>query len=154
MSGGPVEGHCLCRAIVFEYDVEPNWTLYCHCESCRRATSSPITTWISIPRHAFRFTRGTPRYFSSSSGVKRGFCELCGSPLTYEAERIADEIHLYAAALSDPTRVVPQRHVFVDEQLPWLETVDKLPRFAQTSRGGAKPLRYGPKRASVRDGSR
>lgn len=147
MTGRVVEGHCLCRAIVFEYDTEPNWTLYCHCESCRRATSSPITAWISVPRRGFRFKRGTPRYFSSSAGVKRGFCSTCGSPLTYEGERIPDEIHLYAATLAEPSGVRPQRHVFVDEQLPWLETADELPRFAQTSRGGARPIRRGPKRA-------
>jgi hypothetical protein len=150
MSGRAVEGHCLCRAIVFEYDAEPNWTLYCHCESCRRGTSSPITTWISVPRSAFRFKQGAPRYFSSSPGVRRGFCATCGSPLTYEGERIPDEVHLYAAALADPSKVKPQRHVFVDEQLPWFETVDELPRFAQTSRGGAKPVRHGPNPAHAR----
>jgi hypothetical protein len=123
--------------------------VYCHCESCRRATSSPITTWISVPRSAFRFKQGAPRHFNSSTGVRRGFCATCGSPLTYEAERIPDEIHLYAAALADPSQVRPQRHVFVDEQLPWIETMDELPRFAQTSRGGAKPLRLGPKRSHL-----
>ena len=25
---------------IFEYDAELNWTLHCHCESCRRATLS------------------------------------------------------------------------------------------------------------------
>jgi len=146
MSSHPVEGHCLCRAIVFEYDAEPNWTLHCHCESCRRATSSPITTWISVPLGSFRFTHGAPRYFSSSPGVRRGFCADCGSPLTWEGERAPDEVHLYAAALADPTRVIPQQHVFVDQQLPWFETADHLPRFARTSRGGAQPVRHGPKR--------
>lgn len=139
-------GHCLCRAIEFAYDGAPNWTLHCHCESCRRATSSPLTTWISVPRRAFRFTRGSPRYFQSSPGVRRAFCGDCGSPLTYENERMADEVHLYAAALADPGEVAPQRHVFVAEQLPWFEVLDDLPRYATFSRGGAEPLRVGPKR--------
>jgi hypothetical protein len=60
MSRQRVEGRCLCRAVIFEYDAEPNWTLHGHCESCRRATSSPMTTWISVPRSAFRFKQGTP----------------------------------------------------------------------------------------------
>jgi len=140
-----VEGHCLCGAIVFEYDAEPKWTLNCHCESCRRATSSPITTWISVPRTGFRVKQGAPRYFNSSPGAKRGFCGTCGSPLTYEGEGIPDEVHLYAAALTDPSQVKPQGHVFVDEQLPWLETTDELPRFAQTRGGGAQPVRRGPR---------
>jgi len=146
MSSGTVEGHCLCGAVVFEYDAEPHWIVHCHCESCRRATSSPITTWISVPRRAFRFTQGMPCYFSSSPGARRGFCATCGSPLTFEAERIPDEVHLYAASLADPAKVTPTRHVFVEEQLPWFETADELPRFAKTSRGGAQPIPHGPKR--------
>lgn len=145
MSGGRVEGHCLCRAIVFEYDTEPNWILHCHCESCRRSTSSPITTWISVPRSAFRFKQGSPRYFQSSPGVRRGFCATCGSPLSWESERIPEEVHLYAASLKSPAEVTPSGHVFVDQQLPWLETTDQLPRYAKTSRGGAQPVRHGPK---------
>src|SRR6266850_2039623 len=97
-------GHCLCRAIAFSYEGAPNWTLHCHCESCRRATSSPMATWVSVPRNALRFTAGTPAYFASSPGVRRGFCARCGSPLTYENEDAPDEIHLLAGALSDPER--------------------------------------------------
>jgi hypothetical protein len=103
-----------------------------------------MTTWISAPRGAFRFTRGTPAYYASSEGVRRGFCATCGSQLTYENARIPDEVHLYAVSLADPSTVAPTRHVFVGEQLPWFEVADELPRFATTSRGGAKPVRHGP----------
>jgi hypothetical protein len=114
MSVQPVEGHCLCGEIVFQFDARLNWTLHCHCESCRRATSSPVTTWISVPRSAFRFSRGAPRYFHSSPGVRRGFCPTCGSPLTYEHERVPNEVHLYAASLADPSQVSPGYHVFAE----------------------------------------
>lgn len=146
MSDRPVEGHCFCRSIRFEYAGAPHGVLHCHCESCRRATSSPVTTWILVPREGFRFTQGAPQYYSSSEGVSRGFCATCGSQLTYESARIPDEVHLYAASLADPAQVTPTRHVYVDEQLPWLEIADELPRFATTSRGGAKPVRNGPRR--------
>ncbi|MDX2144807.1 MAG: GFA family protein [Rhodospirillaceae bacterium] len=140
-----IEGHCLCRGVVYEYGGEPNWTVHCHCDSCRRATSSPFTTWISVPRASFRFKAGVPRYFQSSPGVRRGFCEACGSPLTYENEIIPDEVHLYAVSLADPSHVRPTAHVFVAEQLPWFETQDDLPRYAATRRGGAAPIRVGPR---------
>ena len=88
-----VGGRCLCGCVMFEYEGTPNWILHCHCESCRRATSSPMTTWISVARNDFFLTKGLPRYFSPSAGVRRGFCETCGSPLTYESERVPDEVH-------------------------------------------------------------
>src|SRR5262245_35255560 len=138
-----IEGRCLCGSVVFQYQGAPNWTLHCHCESCRRATSSPMTTWISVPRSAFGFIKGSPRYFGSSPGVKRGFCQNCGSPLTYENERIPDEVHLYAASLSNPVDVAPSRHVFVSEQLPWFEVIDDLPRYETSSRHGATPTHRG-----------
>ncbi|MGI9490832.1 MAG: GFA family protein [Geminicoccaceae bacterium] len=140
-----VEGHCLCRAIEFAYECEPNWIVHCHCESCRRAASSPVVTWISVPRASFQFTKGQSRYYRSSAQAKRAFCGDCGSPLTYENDQLADEVHLYAASLADPSNIKASRHVFTEEQLDWFEVHDDLPRYATTSQGGAKPSRHGPK---------
>ena len=140
-----VAGHCLCRAIKYEYEGEPNWTLYCHCESCRRAASSPVVTWISVPRASFQFTEGSPRYYRSSVHANRAFCGDCGSPLTYENDHLPDEVHLYATSLVDPSGVTASRHVYVEEQLDWFEIQDNLPRYATTSQGGVKPIRNGPK---------
>jgi hypothetical protein len=100
----------------------------------------------SRPRTTIAFTKGAPRYFHSSPGVRRGFCENCGSPLTYENERIEGEIHIYAASLLDANYASPNCHVFVNEQLAWFEALDDLPRFATTRRDGASPIRIGPKK--------
>jgi len=143
------EGRCLCGSITFAFEGFPTWTVYCHCESCRRATSSPVTTWICVPRQHFRFTGGTPQYYASSPGVRRGFCQTCGSPLSYESERVPMEVHLYAASLLDPRAVGPTQHVFTGEQLPWFEVCDQLPRYAATSRGGAAPVHIGPRRPAI-----
>ena len=138
-------GHCLCRAVQFEFDGAPSATFHCHCESCRRSTSSPVTTWFTVPKAAVRFTRSTPAFYVSSPGVRRGFCAVCGSQLFYENEKSPAEIDLYAASLSDPTVVTPTRHVFVREQLPWFEVHDTLPRYATTMRSGDPPIRHGPR---------
>jgi hypothetical protein len=66
--------------------------------------------------------------------------------MSYENEKLPGEIHLYAASLDEPGRAAPARHVFVDEQLPWFEVHDDLPRYATTSLGGtAAPVRKGPR---------
>ena len=91
-------GHCLCRAVRFEFDGAPNATFHCHCESCRRTTSSPVTTWLNVSKSAFRFTRGKPAIYVSSPGVRRGFCAACGSPLIYENAKDPDTVDLYAAS--------------------------------------------------------
>ena len=40
---------CLCGAVSFEFSGAENWRAHCHCESCRRNTSSPFTTWFGVP---------------------------------------------------------------------------------------------------------
>jgi hypothetical protein len=56
------------------------------------------------------------------------------------------EIHIYAVSLLDANDASPSCHVFVDEQLPWFEALDDLPRFATTGRAGARPVRIGPRK--------
>lgn len=139
-------GHCLCGAIQYEYDGEPSRVIHCHCESCRRQTASPVATFVIVPKAALRFTRGQPKEFASSPGVHRSFCDTCGSPIYYRTERRPDVIDLYAGTLSDPELVVPRSHVHVDEQLPWFEILDDLPRYVGSGSDTATPIRVGPRR--------
>lgn len=135
-------GRCLCGAIRYECSGEPLLVVHCHCESCRRQTSSPMTTFVIVPRATLRFTRGEPKEFSSSPAVRRSFCAGCGSPIYYRVDERPDVIDLYACTLSDPGTLVPQCHVHAVEQLPWFEVLDKLPRYPGSSRN-ATPIRIG-----------
>jgi hypothetical protein len=135
-------GHCLCGAVQFEYDGAPTATVHCHCESCRRQTSSPVATFVLVPRAALRFTCGEPREFASSPGVLRSFCGTCGSPIAYRTQRRPDIVDLFVGALTDPSSVSPTFHVHTAEQLPWFEVLDDLPRYPQLP-GGAAPVRRG-----------
>jgi hypothetical protein len=140
-------GRCLCGAIQYEYDGEPVEVLHCHCESCRRQTSSPVATFVMVRRAGLRFTRGAPTGYASSPGVRRSFCAACGSPIAYETERRPDIVDLYVGTLNDPSRVAPTCHVHAEEQLAWFEMADELPRFAR-GRTGATSVRIGPRGVS------
>jgi hypothetical protein len=91
-----------------------------------------MVTWAGYERGSVAWPEDEPAYHASSSGVRRGFCPTCGTSLTYEGERWPDEVHLMAATLDDPASVTPERHVYWDEHLPWLEVEDSLPRFPTT----------------------
>jgi hypothetical protein len=138
-------GRCLCGAIRYEYSGEPMLIAHCHCDSCRRQTSSPMTTFIIVPKAALRFTSGQPKEFASSPGVARSFCGGCGSPIYYRVDDRPTVIDLYACTLEDVTTLAPQCHVHAVEQLPWFEVVDELPRYAG-SRFNTAPLRVGMRR--------
>ena len=80
-------GRCLCGAIQFEFAGEAVGTGHCHCESCRRQTSSPVATFVTVHNSALRVTRGQPNEYASSPDVRRSFCGTCGSPIAYRSER-------------------------------------------------------------------
>ena len=87
----------------------------------------------------FTYLAGSPATYASSPGVTRGFCGRCGTPLTYQAERFAGEVHVYVCTLDRPQDFVPQAHVHTGEQLPWLHLADGLPRYLTTARD-AEPI--------------
>ena len=122
-----LSGRCLCGAIRWRATAQPLWAAHCHCESCRRATSSPFTSYIGYATEAVDWT-GTPATFASSPGVTRGFCPTCGSPLFFRSERWPDETHVFAASLYDPSLYRPEGHAYWEEHLPWADINDGLPR--------------------------
>ena len=128
-------GRCLCGGVTYAFTGPVNWAGHCHCQSCRRQTASPMTSFLGVPNDAFKWTGREPALFESSPGVRRRFCPTCGTPMSYEADRFGEEIHLYAATLDDPGAYEPSFHVFTSEQLPWLHVADGLPRHAKTSGG-------------------
>lgn len=133
-------GRCMCGDIHYEFRGAPLETVHCHCESCRRHTSSPFSTFVVIDKSAFRYTKGTPVAYVSSPGVERTHCGRCGSPIAYER---TGEFALYACTLDDLAKVNPGLHVRADEQLPWIEVADNLPRYGRGKRDS--PMSVGPR---------
>jgi hypothetical protein len=139
-------GHCMCRAVRYEFTGKPHWVMHCHCASCRRAVSSLVATYIGVKLDKFRYTAATPKAYPSSPGVLRHFCGDCGTPIAYTGDRWPTEVHLYHGTLADPALWPPTGHAHIVEQVPWFDAHDALPRFESIAGKGAKPLRVGPRR--------
>ncbi|MCI4661394.1 MAG: GFA family protein [Neomegalonema sp.] len=121
-------GRCLCKKIRYEVSAPPLWTGYCHCESCRRATGSPVTAFLGVADGAWRWVGAQPRIFASTPGVRRSFCPDCGTPMSFAADRWPGETHFYIATLDAPALIAPQKHFHHDERLAWLHLADDLPK--------------------------
>lgn len=119
-------GRCLCGAVTYAFDAAPNWQAYCHCESCRRNCSAPYTAYFAISHGHWRWTGTTPAVYASSPGVRRHFCARCGTPMAFEGDLWAHELHFYAASLDDPTAYQPTAHANWNEHLPWVKLADGL----------------------------
>ena len=118
------EGGCLCGAVRFRAEGAPNWTAYCHCDSCRRHSGAPVSTFVAYERAAVVFTTVSPNYYASSPGVRRGFCARCGATLTCEGEARPSEIHIHVGAFDTPSVFAPTFHIFPEERLTWLHVTD------------------------------
>ncbi len=122
-----MQGRCLCGSVGFKVDTVDPTCVNCHCESCRRQCSAPMTTYIAAPDGEWRWIRGEATVFNSSPGVERTFCANCGTPLSLRSEKMSTVMHFYVAAMDAPETFQPSLHVAHEERLPWLKLDDDLP---------------------------
>ncbi len=121
-------GRCLCKAVSFEIDLPIQSCVNCHCESCRRQCSAPMTSYIGVADNQWRWTGEMPKTYHSSPGVERTFCGNCGTPISFRSEKMSEVMHLYVAAMEEPEKFIPKLHVAYEEKLPWLNIGDTLPK--------------------------
>lgn len=120
MTGGAVRsGGCQCGAVRFEAIGAPKFVGNCHCTDCRKATGAAFSTYVGFLSDQVRWSGEARKTSESSSGVKRGFCGKCGSPLSYQGYKWAGETHLFIGGFDDPSGLVPTGDVFSHEALAW-----------------------------------
>jgi hypothetical protein len=129
MSVEHLSGRCLCGAVTWRAPGPVLWAGFCHCDSCRRATSSPVTAFFGVARASVDWRGEMRDHLTSEGRVRRKFCAACGTQMTYQNAIWPDETHLYAATLDDPARFVPEAHYHYAERLPWLTPEDDLPKY-------------------------
>ncbi|MEM9097149.1 MAG: GFA family protein [Pseudomonadota bacterium] len=125
-------GRCLCGSVTFRFSGTPLWQAHCHCESCRKSCSAPVTSFLGVRDGDWEWTGEAPQVYERSPGVRRYFCARCGSQMAYAADKFPGEIHFYAASLDDVDAYAPTFHVFAGEAVPWLHFQDDLPRYHST----------------------
>ena len=129
-------GRCFCGAVSFEIDLPIRWCVLCHCESCRRQCSSPLTAFIGVDHGKWRWTDAVPRIHRSSPGVERTFCGDCGSALSFRSEHMSGLMNFHVTAMEEPELFAPTMHVAYEEKLPWLSVGDDLKKTMGPRVGG------------------
>lgn len=122
-----MRGRCLCGRVTFEVTGPVQACVTCHCDSCRRQCSAPMTAYIGVADGTWRWSGATPKTFQSSPGVTRSFCDTCGTPMSFRSDTMSGVMHLYVAALDHPETCAPTLHVSHEEKLGWLRLADGLP---------------------------
>ena len=79
-----------------------------------------------MPLASFEITRGALSIFKSSDQTERGFCNSCGTPLTFhyvDSPRIAVSI----GSLDEPAKIVPATQYGIEGRLPYFAALADLP---------------------------
>jgi hypothetical protein len=119
-------GGCQCGAVRYRITGELRNPHICHCRMCQKAFGSFFAPLVGVRLDGIEWTRGAPAIYRSSTLAERGFCQTCGTPLTFRYpayERIAVSI----GSLDEPERVKPEQQSGVEARMSWFGELAGLP---------------------------
>jgi hypothetical protein len=129
-----VEGGCHCGNIAYEAEVDPAKVGVCHCTDCQILSSSAFSTFVPVPKEAFRLSKAQPKIYvkTAQSGTRRAqaFCAECGTRIYASAESDPQAFNLRVGTVRQRAALPPKVQVWCRSALPWvmdLGSVDKLP---------------------------
>src|SRR3546814_16722054 len=68
------------------------------------------------------------RSYASSEEGKRGFCETCGTQISFAATYIPGLVDITIGSFDEPASITPQLHYWHAKHLAWAEFADTLDR--------------------------
>jgi hypothetical protein len=128
----PVRGSCLCGGVKYEITGPLRHPLNCHCSMCRKAHGAAFRSRAGVRVTDLKWLQGESlvKYYQSSPGTFRGFCNACGSPVLSKFDG-RPEYGIPLGFLDGDPGVRPERHVFVGSKAPWFEITDDLPQHVE-----------------------
>lgn len=128
---GEQRGGCMCGRIRYAVSGDTIWSAGCCCRDCARASGTPYVVWVGFPPNNVRFLSGTPRIYNSSEGVLRGFCDNCGTTLSYGRdpafEAVEPTLYVAAATLDNPDAFPPTEVVWYGHRPGWFGLSTRIP---------------------------
>ncbi|MGX9356874.1 GFA family protein [Roseobacteraceae bacterium S113] len=133
MPSEALKGRCYCGAVQVEASAAPITVAYCHCSDCRRLSGAPVGAFAAFA-HGLHFEPPLGAGFSMSEGVRRWFCQACGTPLAATYAYLPGQTYVPVGVFDAPEALAPEGHSHAASQLPWLHLADDLPRDAASAR--------------------
>lgn len=111
---------------------EPDFSVYCHCDDCRRATGAPVLASVAFFKRDIEWQADETLRRYRKGTASRLFCSRCGSPVAQEHDSADDRTFFNTGFMDEPERFAPSYHTFAGQQLSWLQLTDDLPRHEKT----------------------
>ena len=129
MSNQIYTGKCFCGFVHLEVSAPAKSPCFCHCNSCRLASGAPYMAWGSFLKDSFHVTQGELAIYKSSDPVERGFCNRCGSTLSYFHAGRPEHIDITLVALDQMDELRPKFHIWISNKDPAVIIGDDLPQY-------------------------
>jgi hypothetical protein len=96
------QGRCFCGAVELVVTGEPAAMGYCHCNSCRHWSASPVNAFTLWSPNAVTITRGADKLaaFQRTENSIRKWCRACGGHLLTEHPNFG-LVDVYAATIPE-----------------------------------------------------
>ena len=135
--GSKYTGSCFCGTVQFTVTGEPLGMGYCHCESCRHWSASPVNAFTLWKPEAVEVTQGADQIgsYNKTPMSYRKWCKNCGGHL-FSEHPTKGFTDVYAASIpAFPYQ--PRVHVHYGETV--LHIKDGLPKLKdiRKERGGS-----------------
>jgi hypothetical protein len=130
-------GSCLCGTVHYEVRGEPGAISVCHCTRCRKSNGSAFNAVAAVGTRDFHLLSGRDalKEYTSSPGVHRVFCGVCGSPLYSRRDVQPELLRLRLGTLDTKIGTKPVVHIFVADKADWYDIHDEAPQYAQRPAG-------------------
>lgn len=115
-------GGCLCGALRWRADGEPELQGLCHCRNCQRLSGGGHVGFICFP-DAAAIVQGETRSYGVTGGsgrlATRFSCPVCNAIVFGRSEMMPGKINFYAGSLDDASLFKPTLAIFVRTRPPW-----------------------------------
>ena len=135
----PYTGGCLCGAIRYEFDADPETVYICHCTDCQKISASAFGISVRVKVGDFKITKGEPASFDTvadSGRTKTGlFCATCGT--RFGGGVRGPQVVLRGGSLDDPNWFQPVAHIWTRSAQAWFPFNDGMTKFDQAPEDSA-----------------
>ena len=130
-----IKGGCLCGEVRYECSSDPEFSYFCHCTDCQKASGTAFHTGVVFARPDFTVTQGEAKTWSRPSDagntVTHAFCDTCGAQLFVWSSAGPERISVKAGSLDDTSIVTPKLQIWTQSEVSWSTLDQASERFSQ-----------------------
>ena len=123
----PLTGGCLCGNVRYEARPDHRDGYYCHCRMCQLAFGNTRVAYMNLRKDQVSWL-SPPSYYLSSKIARRGFCNRCGTPLSFEFND-SPNMDLSVGSLDEPSSLKPEAHYAIESRIAAWHVDDGLPGY-------------------------